>query len=332
MGAYGRFMFDEELITWSIDGGGDFFHRPRHKFSITNVSGYMRLCSADLSYRFIASQLQALHSKHTFDYQLKAHPSVIRKLYRLAIPAVAEQEKVAECLSTLDELIDAESQKLDALRTHKQGLMQQLFPREGETLPRLRFPEFCSAPEWSRKPLAAVATFYNGRAYKQEELLERGRYRVLRVGNFFTSNVWYYSDLELEEAKYCDRGDLLYAWSASFGPRIWNGERTIYHYHIWKVVQRPEVDKAFLYVTLESETARMKAQSANGLGILHITKGMIERWEVAFPELTEQLRVSACLSSADTLIAAQAERLDALRTHKQGLMQWLFPTTEPKVA
>ena len=77
--------------------------------------------------------------------------------------------------------------------------------------------------------------FINGRAYKKEELLSEGKYPVLRVGNFFTNEKMYYSDLELDEDKYCDNGDLLYAWSASFGPMIWSGDKVIYHYHIWKL-------------------------------------------------------------------------------------------------
>jgi len=77
-----------------------------------------------------------------------------------------------------------------------------------------------------------VCELINGRAYNKSELLEFGRYRVLRVGNFFTNNHWYWSDLELEPSKYCENGDLLYAWSASFGPQIWRVVRCIYHYHI----------------------------------------------------------------------------------------------------
>ena len=83
---------------------------------------------------------------------------------------------------------------MEALKAHKRGLMQQLFPREGDTRPRLRFPEFRNAPEWKGKLLGEAATFYNGRAYAKEELLERGKYLVLRVGNFFTNAHWYYSD------------------------------------------------------------------------------------------------------------------------------------------
>ncbi|MCF5049953.1 restriction endonuclease subunit S, partial [Pseudomonas simiae] len=77
------------------------------------------------------------------------------------------------------------------------------------------------------KALEEVCRFINGRAYKQPELLGQGKYPVLRVGNFFTNDNWYYSDLELDEDKYCDKGDLLYAWSASFGPRIWEGDKVI---------------------------------------------------------------------------------------------------------
>ncbi|WP_241234542.1 restriction endonuclease subunit S, partial [Enterococcus faecalis] len=77
--------------------------------------------------------------------------------------------------------------------------------------------------------------FINGRAYKQKELLDTGKYRVLRVGNFNTNDRWYYSDLELPEEKYANKGDLLYLWATSFGPEIWDNERVIYHYHIWKL-------------------------------------------------------------------------------------------------
>lgn len=126
MGYYGEYMFDEELISWSVDGGGDFFYRPKHKFSITNVSGYMRLNTAKLCYQFIANQLQLLHSKLEFDYQSKAHPSVIRKLYKLSIPSIEEQKKIAEVLSLADQEIETLQKKLDCLKQEKKALMQQL--------------------------------------------------------------------------------------------------------------------------------------------------------------------------------------------------------------
>nr|WP_217348979.1 restriction endonuclease subunit S [Prosthecochloris sp. GSB1] len=232
---------------------------------------------------------------------------------RVLLPSPQEQQRIADCLTSLDALIAAQSEKIDVLKTHKKGLMQQLFPSEGETLPRLRFPEFRDAGEWDENTLGGAATFINGRAYKQEELLDKGKYRVLRVGNFFSSNQWYYSDLELDDDKYCDNGDLLYAWSASFGPRIWKGEKTIYHYHIWKVVEKNGINQNFLFILLDYETERMKAKSANGLGLLHITKATIEGWQCRLPKIKEQQKIADCLTSLDALILAQAEKLDALK-------------------
>lgn len=126
MGKYGEYMFDEELISWSVDGGGNFFYRPKHKFSVTNVSGYMRLNPEKLNYQFIAAQLELHHSRLEFDYQSKAHPSVIRKAYILTIPSLDEQTKIAAVLSTADHEISALQQKLDALKQEKKALMQQL--------------------------------------------------------------------------------------------------------------------------------------------------------------------------------------------------------------
>jgi type I restriction enzyme S subunit len=247
----------------------------------------------------------------------------------ICLPALTEeQQKIADCLTSLDALIAAQADKVNALKTHKKGLMQQLFPREGETVPRLRFPEFRDAGEWEENTLGEVARFINGKAYKQNELLESGKYRVLRVGNFFSNNNWYYSDLELDEDKYCDDGDLLYAWSASFGPRIWKGEKVIYHYHIWKVEEKTGVNRNFLFIVLDHETERMKSNSANGMGLLHITKSTIESWKCAVPDPEEQKKIADCLSSLDALIAAHSEKLDALKTHKKGLMQQLFPSPE----
>ena len=126
MGFYDEFMFDEELISWSIDGGGNFFYRPKHKFSVTNVSGYMRLDGTKLSYRFMANQLELLHSKLEFDYQSKAHPSVIRKLYKIYLPELQEQQKIAAVLTTADQEIDNLCVQLNHLKQEKKALMQQL--------------------------------------------------------------------------------------------------------------------------------------------------------------------------------------------------------------
>ena len=193
---------------------------------------------------------------------------------------------------------------------------------EVANIPQLRFPGF--SDEWEERPLKDVSTFFNGKAYKQAELLSSGKYPVLRVGNFFTNNSWYYSNLELDENKYCDNGDLLYAWSASFGPRIWAGEKVIYHCHIWKVINHSQVTKKFLFIVLDNETAKMKAQSANGFALLHITKGTIENWKINLPTRQEQQKIAAFLAAVDSKIEQLSKKQALLGEYKKGLMQQIF--------
>lgn len=109
IGKYAKFMFDEELITWSIDGGGHIFYRPKHKFSVTNIGGWLRIQDDKVfSYQFLTYALQRLHKQHSFDWQYKAHPSVIRKLYtRIPLPPISEQKRIVDLISSVDSYIEA---------------------------------------------------------------------------------------------------------------------------------------------------------------------------------------------------------------------------------
>ena len=99
MGYHDSYMFDTELVTWSIDGGGNFFYRPKHKYNITNVSGYILLDETLFNYRFVSEALSWQHSFMVFDYQTKAHPSVILSLYKLPNISLMVQERIANvCL------------------------------------------------------------------------------------------------------------------------------------------------------------------------------------------------------------------------------------------
>src|SRR5271165_5854097 len=123
---------------------------------------------------------------------------------------------------------------------------------------------------WQKIKFGQCATLINGRAYAQEEPLETGT-PVLRMQNLNGGSNWYFSNLDLPNDKYCVKGDLLFAWSASFGPYVWNGPKAIYHYHIWKVIPRDNLDRAFAFHLLDWITQDLKA-SARGIAMLHLTK------------------------------------------------------------
>lgn len=147
-----------------------------------------------------------------------------------------------------------------------------------------------------------ICKVLNGRAYKQNELLASGKYPILRVGNFFSSDRWYYSDMELPEDKYCDYEDLLFAWSASFGPKIWDGEKVIYHYHIWKLIPNDDIaDKWYLYYWLRHSVNRLTA-GTHGSVMAHMTKGDMENQSIELPSLQTQRKISSILRTIDEKI------------------------------
>lgn len=142
---------------------------------------------------------------------------------------------------------------------------------------------------WAR--LGNVVKLINGRAYKREELLQEGKYKVLRVGNLFTNNEWFYSDLDLPEDKYCQNGDLLYAWSASFGPHIWTGTKTIFHYHIWNVrYNRLAFVRDYLYYFLEYDKSSIRS-STTGSTMIHVSMENMTPRFIPLPPLAEQQRI-----------------------------------------
>lgn len=174
---------------------------------------------------------------------------------------------------------------------------------------------------WIRVRLSDLTEVLNGRAYLKSELLESGT-PVLRVGNLFTSNHWYYSDLQLEEEKYCDKGDLLYAWSASFGPFIWQGNRVIYHYHIWKLALFSEVDldKQFLFTWLSEKTQEIRT-AGHGISMAHMTKGRFEQLVINLPPLAEQTRIVAKVNELMVLCDKLEVQQQARRRLQNNLRQ-----------
>ena len=180
---------------------------------------------------------------------------------------------------------------------------------------------------WEQRKLGDVATFINGRAYSQPELLSSGKCKVLRVGNFYTNDSWYYSDLELGEKYYADYGDLLYTWSATFGPHIWLGDRVIYHYHIWKIDLSNQLEKQFAVQLLEQDKANILS-SKNGSTMVHITKEGMEQKDVIIPPSTkEQQEIGAFFQQLDNLITLHQRKCALLFSSFQALISMMFTTS-----
>jgi len=247
-------------------------------------------------------------------------------------PEEPEQQKIAECLSSVDELIAAQALKLDALKTHKKGLMQQLFPREGETQPRLRFPEFQNAGEWVQKTVGDVSEVLMCKRIFAEETNPNGGVPFFKIGTLGSLPDAFISKEQFEDYKsrynFPRKGEVLITCSGTVGKCLpYDGKDAYFQDSniVWLDNPTGEVSNEFLLMLL----SKVNWGRLNSTTITRIYGPDLRGVAIKFPEdETEQQRIADCLTSLDDLIAAQTQKLVALKTHKKGLMQQLFPSPE----
>ena len=272
---------------------------------------------------------------------------------RLPLPTESrEQQKIADCLSSLDELIAAQARKVDALKTHKKGLMQQIFPREGETQPRLRFPEFRDAGEWHITTVGGLVEA--GWLFPPKD----GNHGNIhpKSSDYVASGIPFImaSDLNggLIDIKNChfiskDQADNLQKGFAKEGDVLLSHKGTV-----GEVAMVREINTPYLMLTPQVTYYRVKDQQrllnefiaqlfvadefqANLLevcgGGTRAYIGITEQAKLRLQlpkDIEEQQRIAKCLATLDTLITAATQELETLKTHKKGLMQQLFPSAE----
>lgn len=251
-------------------------------------------------------------------------------------PKPAEQERIAECLSSLDELIGTESQKLDALKSHKKGLTKELFPREGEAIPRFRFPEFQKATEWKTDSLGEIfETSSGGTPSRSEKAYWNGNipwittslvdFRVISNGEEFITA----EGLANSSAKIFPKGTVLmamYGQGKTRGQVALLGIPAATNQACAAILPRKDIEPYFVFLNLAGRYEELRELSNSG-GQENLSQGLIREVRFTFPsDEAEQREVTSCLSSLDELITAQSTNLESLKTHKKGLMQQLFPS------
>ena len=252
--------------------------------------------------------------------------------------ALAEQQKIANCLGSLDDLIAADGRKLEALRQHKQGLMQQLFPQPGQSRPRLRFPDFRNAVEWQRCALGEIAKISKGKGISKSDVVQRGRTPCVRYGELYTSYgeiieiIKSRTNLPASDLVLSNAGDVIIPASGETKEDIATCacvvDDGVALGSDLNVIRSP-VDGRFFSYYLNGSRRRELAKFAQGDTVAHLYPTQLSRLEVYIPAAkAEQQRIAGCLSSLDAQLAAQVQKLNALKTHKQGLLQQIFPSLE----
>jgi len=260
------------------------------------------------------------------------YPSQLVKLI-IAIPKPKEQQKIADCLSSVEDVINAQRQKLAALKSRKKGLMQQLLPAGGENSPKLRFPEFNNTGDWGKRPLGEVAEIITGNTPSTMEPANYGGKRMfvspvdITDFRFLTRTKTTLSELGYSKARHVKENSVLFVCIGStIGKVVQNKIECATNQQINAVVPNEGYSSDFIFSILENNASNI-ASMASRHAIPIINKSDFSSILVSFPLLKEQQKIADCLSSIDELISAQSQKIDALVNHKKGLMQQLFPST-----
>lgn len=347
---FGRDISGNQYRLYTVVRDGDFVYNKGNSLKfpqgcVYDLQGWREVAAPNV---FICFRLKAGYEngffRHCFEQnihglQLKKHITsgarsngllnISREAFfgvKVPTPKRAEQQKIADCLSSLDDLIKAESQKLGALKTHKKGLIQQLFPRNGETVPRLRFPEFRNTGAWAK---VAAGQFFSNRN-------ERGNSSLPIYSVTMTDGLVPRASLarriddiaETSANKTVRKGDIAYNMM-----RMWQGALGVAPEDCMVspayIVLEPRGANPFFFYFLLKLPQTLQVLTAHSRGLtedrLRLYYDDFAKVPLLCPSLPEQERIADCLSSVDDLIIAQGQQIDCLKTHKKGLMQQLFP-------
>lgn len=241
-----------------------------------------------------------------------------------------EQQKIADCLSSLDDLIEATAQKVRALEKHKKGLMQRLFPTEGKNVPDLRFPEFQGMKGWEKKQIKDFGEVITGNTpSKKEEKYWNGDFVWVTAqdfkGKYINDSILKLTKFGKDKARVIPKDSVLVTCIASIGLNAINKVECSTNQQINAICCNQEYNYEYVYYLVTYNTENLK-QLAGQTAVPIITKKSFEEFEVyTIENYDEQQKIADCLSSLDELIETTSRKVEILKEHKKGLMQQLFP-------
>lgn len=253
----------------------------------------------------------------------------------IALPTEKEeQQKIADCLTALDDLINAENQKLELLKEHKKGLMQKLFPAEGKTMPEWRFPEFRDSGEWVNRQLSKLGSTVSGLTYKPDDIRNKGLL-VLRSSNIQDNKIRLddnvYVKTDIKGANLAEENDILICvrngstsliGKSALIPR----NMPLCTHGAFMTVFRAN-NPQFVFQLFQSVAYDKQVKADLGATINSINSNQLKKYIFCIPtDEKEQNKIADCLSSVDNLISKQAKKVEQLKEHKKGLLQGLFPS------
>ncbi len=322
MGAYGKYMFNQELITWSIDGGGAVFYRRKHRFSVTNVSGYIAVNPEKINCKFLAYAMSLAHSRIKFDYTVKAHPSVIRSLYTMGIPiSLQEQQVIGSFFSRLDDLITLHQRKYDKLVVFKKSMLEKMFPKDGESVPEIRFAGFTDP--WEQRKLGEL---------EKDATLYMGRGRVISAKDMSNTPGTFpvYSSSALDNGRMGAYGKYMFnqeliTWSIDGGGAVFYRRKhrfSVTNVSGYIAVNPEKINCKFLAYAMSLAHSRIKFDYT----VKAHPSVIRSLYTMGIPiSLQEQQVIGSFFSRLDDLITLHQRKYDKLVVFKKSMLEKMFP-------
>lgn len=344
-------VYGADSIVGYID---EFQHKEKYISIVKDGSGVGRLnlCQSNSS---ILGTLTSLKSKNrkqydldwlyyllnTVDFSVYVKGAGIPHIYysdfkneNVPVPTPKEQQKIAYCLSSLDKVIEEHSQKLDLLKDHKKGLLQNLYPQEGEKIPKYRFPEFTKDGVWTEKSLDEVATILKGKGISKADIVEDGELPCIRYGELYThynetiSTVKSYTNSYPKDLILSKANDVIIPASGETQIDIAKAscvlESGVALGGDLNII-RSKINGVFLSYYLNNVKKKDIAQMAQGIAVVHLYPNQLKTLKLQIPNPKEQQKIALCLSTLEEIITVLTEKIEQLKQHKKGLMQGLFP-------
>lgn len=301
--------------------GNPILVEKKQDFAIKNVA-LIKFNNKNISNKYIK---YVLSSSYFEDYILKKSRGGTQKFLSLSDiravlipipykdnkPDLETQKRIVEKLEIAEKLKENRKKADELTKEYLNSVFLEMF---GDP--------FKNSFSWKKEELKKHVILINGRAYSQHELLDSGT-QIIRIQNLNGGNNWYYSNLNLPENKYCNKGDLLFAWSGTFGPFIWNSERSIYHYHIWKLELKNSINKNYIYYFLSLLSENIKKSGHGGI-ITHKTKESMDKLLIPIPPIQLQNEFAKIVEGVEQLKEFQLKSKEEIDNLYNKLMQQAF--------
>jgi type I restriction enzyme S subunit len=337
IGYYDRYNHETSQIAIACRGsscGTVNFTEPKSWITgnamVVNVDGFKGIDKKFMFYQLLVAN---------FNYLItgSGQPQITGNIknHKVVLTNLEEQQKIAACLSSLDDVINAESKKLEVLKEHKKGLLQNLFPQEGETVPKLRFKEFEDSGEWEEKKLEKMTYKIGDGIHTTPVYDELGEYFFINGNNLINGRIFTDEKTKrvskeefIKHKKDLNDNTILLSINGTIGNvSFYQNEKVVLGKSACYINPLKELNHVFLYYILQSSrVTKYFTSELTGSTIKNLSLESIRETGLLIPKRQkEQQKIADTLSSIDDLISAQSQKIETLKLHKKGLLQGLFP-------